>query len=200
MDPTLSIVELERILQLARAATPERGTLEPSVIARAERNGRLPLSFAQQRLWFLEQLGDLGGTYHTGTRLRLRGALDRAALARALDRIVARHEALRTTFAQVDGVPEQRIAPADAGFHLVEHDLTGRAGADAALEAMRPEALGEQRLTVESCDNRQGDMREWLQGRIDADAGGSVFRCLLRFLTNFFTHRPTAAVLRGIAE
>ncbi|HEU4559658.1 MAG TPA: amino acid adenylation domain-containing protein, partial [Longimicrobium sp.] len=52
------------------------------------------------------------------------GALDRDALVRALDGIVARHEALRTTFAQVDGVPEQRIAPADAGFHLVEHDLS----------------------------------------------------------------------------
>src|SRR5687768_12369665 len=109
MSPDLSIAEFDRILQMARAASLERSTPKPSPIARAERNGRLPLSFAQQRLWFLEQLGDLGGTYHLGMRLRLRGALDRAALARTLDRIVARHEALRTTFAQVDDVPEQRI-------------------------------------------------------------------------------------------
>ncbi|HEX2080604.1 MAG TPA: condensation domain-containing protein, partial [Longimicrobium sp.] len=136
MNPTLSIAELERILQMARAASLERSTPKPSLIARAERNGRLPLSFAQQRLWFLEQLGDLGGTYHMATRLRLRGALDRAALVRALDRIVARHEALRTTFAQVDGVPEQRIAPPDAGFHLVHHDLGGEADPEAELSTL----------------------------------------------------------------
>ncbi|HET7460299.1 MAG TPA: amino acid adenylation domain-containing protein, partial [Longimicrobium sp.] len=113
--------------------TAARSALPP--IEPAPRGGRLPLSFAQQRLWFLEQLGGLGGTYHIRTRRRLRGELDRAALARALDGIVARHEALRTVFTQVDGVPEQRIAPADAGFHLVEHDLAGHA--DAAAELAR---------------------------------------------------------------
>ncbi|HEX2077204.1 MAG TPA: amino acid adenylation domain-containing protein, partial [Longimicrobium sp.] len=108
--------------------TAARAELPP--IQPASRGDRLPLSFAQQRLWFLEQLGNLGGTYHVPTRLRLRGALDRAALRRALDGIVARHEALRTTFAEVDGTPEQRIAPAEVGFHLVEHDLAGRPDAE----------------------------------------------------------------------
>jgi acyl carrier protein len=75
-----------------------------------DRGARLPLSYAQQRLWFLEQMGDLGSTYHIFTRLRLRGDLDRAALVRALDRLVARHEALRTTFPVQGGEPEQRIA------------------------------------------------------------------------------------------
>jgi amino acid adenylation domain-containing protein len=130
MNSSLSTAELERILQLARAASPERGAPRPDAIPRAGREGPIPLSFAQQRLWFLEQLGGLGSTYHVPMRLRLRGALDRAALGRALDRIVARHESLRTTFAQVDGVPEQRIAPADAGFHLVEHELAGREDAE----------------------------------------------------------------------
>ncbi|HEX8242203.1 MAG TPA: amino acid adenylation domain-containing protein, partial [Longimicrobium sp.] len=106
--------------EVETAARAELPPIEP-----AAREGRLPLSFAQQRLWFLEQLGGLGSTYHIPTRMRLRGALDRAALVRALDRIVARHEALRTTFAAVDGEPVQRIAPPDAGFHLVEHDLSG---------------------------------------------------------------------------
>ncbi|HEX8244764.1 MAG TPA: amino acid adenylation domain-containing protein, partial [Longimicrobium sp.] len=105
-------------------------------IAPAPRQGPIPLSFAQQRLWFLEQLRDLGSTYHLRAGRRLRGALDGAALARALDDVVARHEALRTTFAQVDGVPEQRIAPADAGFALARHDLAGRADADVALQAL----------------------------------------------------------------
>ncbi|HEX6372560.1 MAG TPA: amino acid adenylation domain-containing protein, partial [Longimicrobium sp.] len=117
-----------------------RAELPP--IERAPREGAIPLSFAQQRLWFLEQLGNLGSTYHVRMRRRLAGELDRGALARALDRIVARHEVLRTTFAQVAGTPEQRIAPADAGFHLVEHDLGGRADADAELGRVLAEEAG----------------------------------------------------------
>ncbi|HEX8693688.1 MAG TPA: amino acid adenylation domain-containing protein, partial [Longimicrobium sp.] len=110
----------------ARAELPE---IEP-----ADREGRLPLSFAQQRLWFLEQLGDAGAAYHIPARLRLKGELDRAALARALDRIVARHEALRTTFSADGGVPAQRIAPAEESrFALVEHDLGGHADAEGEL-------------------------------------------------------------------
>ncbi|HEU0053830.1 MAG TPA: amino acid adenylation domain-containing protein, partial [Longimicrobium sp.] len=69
---------------LETAARSELPPIEPAL-----REGRLPLTFAQQRLWFLEQLGNLGGTYHVPGRLRLRGELDRAALARALDTIVA---------------------------------------------------------------------------------------------------------------
>ncbi|HEX6372652.1 MAG TPA: amino acid adenylation domain-containing protein, partial [Longimicrobium sp.] len=107
-----------------------------------DRTGPIPLSFAQQRLWFLEQLGSLGGTYHIPMRLRLRGVLDRAALVRALDRIVARHEALRTTFPAVDGEPVQRVASIQASaFRLVEHDLSALADADDALHrVMRDEA------------------------------------------------------------
>jgi amino acid adenylation domain-containing protein len=102
-----------------------------------ERSGPLALSFAQQRLWFLEQLGAVGTAYHVPLRLRLKGELDRAALLRALDRIVARHEALRTTFAQVDGEPEQRIAPLEGcGVALREHDLRAHAGAEAELRRL----------------------------------------------------------------
>jgi amino acid adenylation domain-containing protein len=110
--------------------TATRSALPP--IERVSRQQRLPLSFAQQRLWFLEQFGSLGSAYHIHKWQRLRGDLDRPALRRALDRIVARHEALRTTFTQDGGVPEQRIAPADSGFHLVDHDL--READDAAVE------------------------------------------------------------------
>ncbi|HET7461134.1 MAG TPA: amino acid adenylation domain-containing protein, partial [Longimicrobium sp.] len=124
---------------LARALeTAARSELPP--IDPAPRSGPIPLSFAQQRLWFLEQLGSLGSAYHIRRHKRLRGALDRAALVRALDTVVARHEALRTTFAEVDGVPEQRIAPAgESRFHLVEHDLGGRADAEPELRRLAAE-------------------------------------------------------------
>ncbi|HEX2189135.1 MAG TPA: condensation domain-containing protein, partial [Longimicrobiaceae bacterium] len=109
---------------------------EATAIAPVDRSGPLALSFAQQRLWFLEQLGNLGSTYHMPMRLRLRGELDRGALARSLDRIVARHEALRTSFPTVDGEPVQHIAPVEeSGLRLVEHDL--RASADAEDELRR---------------------------------------------------------------
>jgi amino acid adenylation domain-containing protein len=92
-------------------------TLE--AIGVAERGAVLPLSFAQQRLWFLDQLDSAAGAaYHMPAALRLTGSLDRAALQAALDRIVARHEILRTTFA--DG---QRIGPATQGFALTQTDL-----------------------------------------------------------------------------
>ncbi len=125
-----------RLKDFARAVeTATRSALPP--IEPVSRDQRLPLSFAQQRLWFLEQLGSLGSAYHIHKWQRLRGDLDRVALGRTLDRIIARHEALRTTFAQTGGVPEQRIAPADIGFHLVDHDLRGREDVDAAFDALR---------------------------------------------------------------
>ncbi|HEU0298514.1 MAG TPA: condensation domain-containing protein, partial [Longimicrobium sp.] len=137
MNSTLSNAERERILRMARAASLERTAPKTAPIEPVERGGRLALSFAQQRLWFLEQLGDLGSTYHMPQRLRLRGTLDRGALARTLDRIVARHESLRTVFVLADGEPEQRIVPAvESGFRLVEHDLRADAGAEGELERL----------------------------------------------------------------
>ncbi|MBB4639458.1 amino acid adenylation domain-containing protein, partial [Longimicrobium terrae] len=108
-----------------------------TAIAPVDRTGTIPPSFAQQRLWFLEQMGNLGSTYHIPVRLRLRGALDRDALVRALDRIVARHEVLRTTFPTLDGEPIQHVAPAgESAFPLVEDDLRGSADADDALHRL----------------------------------------------------------------
>ncbi|HEV3052288.1 MAG TPA: amino acid adenylation domain-containing protein, partial [Longimicrobium sp.] len=109
---------------------------DATAIVPVDRTGDIPLSFAQQRLWFLEQLGNLGSSYHIPMRLRLRGSLDRGALARSLDRIVARHEALRTSFPTIDNEPVQHIAPVqESGFRLVEHDL--RASTDAENELWR---------------------------------------------------------------
>ncbi|HYH82162.1 MAG TPA: amino acid adenylation domain-containing protein, partial [Longimicrobium sp.] len=120
----------------------ETATAEGTAIVPVERGGPVPLSFAQQRLWFLEQLGNLGSTYHIPMGLRLRGDLDRGALVRSLDRIVARHEALRTSFPVMDGEPVQRIAPVEeSAFRLVEHDLHAAPDAEDELRRlMRDEA------------------------------------------------------------
>ncbi|MGH9381568.1 MAG: condensation domain-containing protein, partial [Thermoanaerobaculia bacterium] len=103
------------------------------------REAELALSFAQQRLWFLAQMEGVSRAYHIPIGLRLSGRLDREALRRALDRIVARHEALRTSFTLVDGAPVQCIAAADSGFVLEEHDLCGHAEAAAELERLAAE-------------------------------------------------------------
>jgi amino acid adenylation domain-containing protein len=70
-----------------------------------------PLSFAQQRLWFLYQLAPDNPFYNVPTAIRLQGRLDRTALQRSIDEIVRRHATLRTTFTIVDGQPVQTIAP-----------------------------------------------------------------------------------------
>ena len=74
------------------------------------RDGDLPLSFAQQRLWFLHQLEPDNPAYNMFGALRLNGRLDAGALERGIAEIVARHEPLRTTFGVVDGRPVQIIA------------------------------------------------------------------------------------------
>ncbi|MEM1207365.1 MAG: amino acid adenylation domain-containing protein, partial [Acidobacteriota bacterium] len=80
--------------------------------AKAARPKTFPLSFAQQRLWFLQQL-DPGSRAHSIFRaLWLRGPLDVGALVAAARGLVRRHEALRTTFAEIDGEPKQVVAPA----------------------------------------------------------------------------------------
>ena len=83
----------------------------PEPIPPAPREGGLPLSSAQRRLWYLDDLTAGGTEYNTGVALRLRGALDPDALHRSLLRLAARHASLRTTFPTVDGQAVQRVAP-----------------------------------------------------------------------------------------
>ena len=80
-------------------------------ITPAPRNGNLPLSFAQQRLWFLEQLQPDSYTYNLPTAVRLTGILDVELLERSLNTIIQRHEVLRTNIKTVDGNPVVQIQP-----------------------------------------------------------------------------------------
>ncbi|PHM59051.1 non-ribosomal peptide synthetase [Xenorhabdus sp. KK7.4] len=98
---------------------------QQSMIKPADRNQPLPLSFAQQRLWFLCQFEPAASlAYHLPVILRLSGQLDRHALSASLDRLVERHESLRTRFVSVEGKPCQHIDPADIGCTLSYHDLS----------------------------------------------------------------------------
>lgn len=109
-------------------------------ISRANRSGKIPLSFAQKRLWFLAQIEEGSKTYHIPMTVRLHGDLDVITLRRALDHMVARHETLRTTFALIDGEPVQRIAdPAENKFQLVEHDLRRHANPQTEQESLAVE-------------------------------------------------------------
>ena len=95
-------------VEALRAGGPGAGA--PPLVP-AERTGRLPLSFAQERLWFLEQLSPGGHVYTIPGALRLEGLLDAGALEAALGEIVRRHEALRTRFPSDGGRPWQEVLP-----------------------------------------------------------------------------------------
>ncbi len=80
-------------------------------IPRRDSTGPAPLSFAQQRLWVVDRLEPGSAAYNMPSALRLRGALDTAALRATLDEVARRHEALRTTFEERDGAPVQVVRP-----------------------------------------------------------------------------------------
>ena len=107
------IFEAPTVAELAARIDKTTGAIDHSNIipVAAEHRDRLPLSFAQQRLWFLTQLQPESPFYNVPLAFHLSGPLDDAALTRALETIVARHESLRTVFDEVDDEPVQRILP-----------------------------------------------------------------------------------------
>ena len=112
--PLRSIFEAPTLRGLARRLEEERARsmslLSPPMIS-VPKNGGLPLSFAQQRLWFIHQLFPDSAAYHVPAAIRLEGLLNIQAIRRSLAEIIRRHEVLRTTFRVVEDEPVQVIDP-----------------------------------------------------------------------------------------
>ncbi|WP_343829554.1 condensation domain-containing protein, partial [Massilia aurea] len=114
-------VLLKKLQQAGKVPHGISTSAAPSAVSRA---APMPLSVPQQRLWFLDQLDrNAGAAYHIPAALRLQGPLANVALHAALDRIVARHEILRTYFVGSIGEASQQIEEPNIGFALVERDL-----------------------------------------------------------------------------
>jgi hypothetical protein len=157
-----TIAELaQRLQELQR---DRQAPVTPPLVARV-RPATLPLSYAQERLWFLEQMELVGAAYNMPSALQLEGELDVAALQRALEGLVARHESLRTRFESRGGMAVQLIdeagavrlpledlsaLPADASQrrlrerleaeHVEGFDLSGEAPFRAALLKLGPQS------------------------------------------------------------
>ena len=109
--PLRHLFETPTVAGLAERIDAHDGAaLQGPPIVPVPRDSELPLSFAQQRLWFIDQL-EPGSVYNFPAAVRLKGQLNVAALKLSLNEIVKRHESLRTTFTTVDGRPVQVIAP-----------------------------------------------------------------------------------------
>jgi amino acid adenylation domain-containing protein len=141
--PLEAVFEAPTVAGLAAAverrltAYPDR--VPPPIASRIAPDAA-PASFAQRRLWFIEQLGHAGAAYHSPVSVRLRGPLDATALERSLTALVARHETLRTVFRDVEGEPYQIVLPPTplsprrldlAAFPEPERDTALRAAIDA---------------------------------------------------------------------
>ncbi|WP_286191325.1 non-ribosomal peptide synthetase [Comamonas sp. JC664] len=127
---------VERLARRLESADPTPSALEAPPLRRASRERALPLSFAQQRLWFLDQMESGGAFYNVPVAVRLRGALDSRALERSFDALVRRHESLRTTFQARGGTPVQVVSDA-TDIRLDVVDLRPWLEAERSIEARR---------------------------------------------------------------
>jgi amino acid adenylation domain-containing protein len=120
--------------ELEQAAWQRLGA-EPEILP-VSRDRLLPLSYAQQRLWFVDQLEPGSSAYNVPTAVRLRGELHVAALRRSINEIIRRHEVLRTSFPQRGGQPFQHISPASE-VNMAVIDLSEEPRPQAEATALR---------------------------------------------------------------
>ncbi|PYS76002.1 MAG: hypothetical protein DMF66_17110, partial [Acidobacteria bacterium] len=129
----------------AHLSIEEKRALLAGLLKKVSGSRTLPLSFAQQRLWFLNRLEPDSIAYNISTGVRLRGPLNLPALEQSFNQIIRRHETLRTTFALADGRPAQVVAPelkitlaVEELRHLEEGGRDAEALRLATAEARRP--------------------------------------------------------------
>ena len=123
--PLRTLFEHGTVGKLAQWIDKHKGTSGSHVppMLRVSRDQRLPLSFSQERLWFLNQLEPGNPAYNMPAAFRVKGPLDIETMRRCLEEVVHRHEILRTTFIEVDGAAAQQIHPTER-FNLPIVDLT----------------------------------------------------------------------------
>ncbi len=124
-----TVAELARRTVEVQQATDESASVTRPPIEKFSRNGDLPLSFAQQRLWILHRLEPDSFAYNNVMALRLKGHLNVVALAQSFEVLIARHEVLHTIFPASDGIPTQVILPLQP-FDLGVLDLRDALGED----------------------------------------------------------------------
>lgn len=135
-----TIAELALKIEQARLQT---AGIKMPPLTRQPRDGHLPLSFAQQRLWFLDQLSPDSPFYNIPAAVRIKGQLNVQALEQAVNEIIRRHEVLRTIFVNNNGQPEQKILD-EVQFELPVIDLQNAPNQDKEVrqllnqDAMQP--------------------------------------------------------------
>ncbi len=126
---------IEELAKLVEVTLKQEQSLIP-MLTKQEPGETIPLSFAQQRLWFLDQLIENKATYNIPVALKLTGRLNEAALERSFQKLVNRHESLRTYFTAVEGEPQQVVTP--YLFTLERYDLEEEAIEWISRKAMEP--------------------------------------------------------------
>jgi amino acid adenylation domain-containing protein len=137
--PLRTLFELPTVSGLAKwieGKACEAAHHDATPIQPAQRIATVPLSFSQEALWFLDQLAPGQPTFNVSAALRITGPLDEGALKRSINKLVARHESLRTSFVATGGTPHQSIAE-DLGLDLETIDLRELPPADREAEAKR---------------------------------------------------------------
>ncbi|MER5935656.1 amino acid adenylation domain-containing protein, partial [Streptomyces sp. NPDC002054] len=139
--PIKTVFDSPTVAELAAHLTTDATPLRRPLQRLAQRPDRLPLSFAQRRLWFMDKFEGPSATYNIPLNLKLTGELDADSLVAALQDVVARHESLRTVYLQdADGVPFQQILPVQEAFltiPVVEVTAEGMAAAVAEMAEYR---------------------------------------------------------------
>jgi amino acid adenylation domain-containing protein len=140
--PLRAVFEAPTAAGIAERVRQHRGEAAPPVVP-VPRDGPLPLSFSQERLWFMDRMEPVNAHHNIAFALRLEGALDARALRGTLAEIVRRHESLRTVFREVDGLPAQVVLPPAAlRLPCVELGALPEPAREAAMQGL---ALAEMR-------------------------------------------------------